>query len=169
MNPPSAEFRRLMGHWATGVSVVTASDGGEDHGLTVNAFLSVTLEPPTVLVSLTHDADTTPIVDRTRTFAVNLLAFDQKSLSQKFAEVIPHAAKFDGLEVTRGSTGAPLLTGTLGALEAEVDRHFDVADHRLFLGRIVAVHAGRDVAPLLFFRSRYASSDGSTRLTLETG
>jgi flavin reductase (DIM6/NTAB) family NADH-FMN oxidoreductase RutF len=164
---PSTDFRRLMARWATGVSIVTASAEGDDHGLTVNAFLSVSLNPPTVLVSVTLDADTTPVLDRTRKFAVNFLAFDQKELSQRFAEVIPHRAKFEGVALTRGVTGAALLSSTLGSLEAEVNQHLDVADHRLFLARVVAVHPGREVAPLLFYRSRYAASDGARQLTLE--
>ncbi len=68
-----AEFRNLMARWATGVSVVTARDGALDAGLTVNALLSVSLAPPSVLVSLTEDADTTPVIERTGLFAVNLL------------------------------------------------------------------------------------------------
>ncbi len=164
--PDPAVFRRLMGRWATGVSVVTAREDGHDLGLTVNAFLSVALVPPTVLISLSHDADTTPVIGRTRHFAVNLLAFDQRGLSERFAKTLPPAEKFRGLPVERGNTGAALLPETLGSLEARVARELDVADHRLFVGEVVALHPGREVPPLLFFGSRYAESDGSRTLTL---
>jgi flavin reductase (DIM6/NTAB) family NADH-FMN oxidoreductase RutF len=160
------ELRRFMAHWATGVTVVTVGDGPRDFGLTVNAFLSVSLHPPTVLVSLTQDADSTPVLERVGAFAVNLLAFDQRSLSERFAAAVPPEEKFRGLPLRRGVTGAPLLHGTLGALEARVERPFDVADHRLFLGKVVALHSGRDVEPLLFFRSRYSESAGAGSLTL---
>ncbi|HXQ79552.1 MAG TPA: flavin reductase family protein, partial [Thermoplasmata archaeon] len=87
-SPPKvdgSEFRNVMARWATGVSVVTARDGPLDAGLTVNAFLSVSLAPPSVLVSLTEDSDTTPVIERTGLFAVNFLAADQRALSERFA------------------------------------------------------------------------------------
>ena len=161
-----AAFRRWMGAWATGVSVVTARAAERDHGLTVNAFLSVALEPPTVLVSLQDTADSTPIVERTGAFAVNLLAHDQRALSERFARAIDPATKFEGIELARGSTGAALLPGTLGAIEARVVGVHPIADHRVLVGEVVALHPGREVAPLLFFRARYASSDGRATLTL---
>lgn len=161
-----ADFRRLMSRWPTGVSVVTTRREARDFGLTVNAFLSVALAPPTVLVSLTHDADTTPELEASGVFAVNLLAHDQRALSERFALTLPPAEKFHGLTVTRGATGAPLLPDTLGAFEARVSRKLDVADHRLFVGEVVRLHPGRAVAPLLYFRSHYAESDGALALTL---
>jgi flavin reductase (DIM6/NTAB) family NADH-FMN oxidoreductase RutF len=166
MSAAPTEFRRWMGRWASGVSIVTARSGETDAGLTVNSFLSVTLEPPTVLVALTHLADTTPVLEAARSFAVNLLAFDQRPLSERFALPSTPAEKFELLPLRRGRTGAALLEGTLGAIEAEVEQTFDVADHRLFLGRVVALHPGRDVAPLLFFRSRYSESDGGRSILL---
>ena len=85
-----------MSRWATGVSVVTARDGSADAGLTVNAFLSVSLHPPTVLVSLTQDADTTPVIERTGPFAVNFLAADQRALSERFARRRPSVGEVHG-------------------------------------------------------------------------
>ncbi len=168
--PPAAAdpepFRRLMAAWATGVSVVTARSGTEDAGLTVNAFLSVALDPPTVLISLTRDADTVPLLEASGAFAVNLLASDQRALSERFARAIPPAEKFRDLPVRRGATGAALLDGTLGALEARVLRRVEVADHRLYLGAVVALHPGREARPLLFFRSGYAEEEGTAALRL---
>lgn len=163
----ATEFRRWMGRWATGVSVVTAHEGGHDHGMTVNAFLSVSLAPPTVLVALTHDADTTPVVERSGAFAVNLLAADQRALSERFAALTGPEEKFRGLALRRGTTGAALLSDTLGALEVRVRQAFDVADHRLFLAEALEVHPGREAAPLLFFRSRYAEDPAAARVTLD--
>jgi flavin reductase (DIM6/NTAB) family NADH-FMN oxidoreductase RutF len=159
-------FRRLMGRWATGVSVVTAHAGGADYGLTVNAFLSVSLHPPTLLVSLSHDADTTPVIARGGPVAVNLLAFDQRALSERFAARGPPAEKFASVAFTRGENGAAILRDTLGALEARVVQRFEVADHTLVIGEVGALHLGREVPPLLFYRSQYAASDGGTTLTL---
>ena len=163
-----AEFRTLMGRWSTGVSVVTARDGPLDAGLTVNAFLSVSLSPPSVLVSLTEDADTRPVIERTGQFAVNLLAADQRSLSERFARTIPPAEKFVGVALHRGPTGLALLDGTLGAVECRVSSQTPVYDHVLFVGEVVHAERGRDAPPLLFFRSSYAEAEGSDRLHLGT-
>ncbi len=163
---PALPFRRLMARWATGVSVVTTRLAEDDFGLTVNAFLSVALDPPTVLVSLTREADSTPAIAASGTYAVNFLAFDQRELSERFARAVPPRSKFEGVPVARGTTGAPLLPATLGALEAKVTERIDLADHRLFVGEVVALHPGREVPPLLFYGSQYAASDGLRGLTL---
>jgi flavin reductase (DIM6/NTAB) family NADH-FMN oxidoreductase RutF len=160
-----AEFRQLMARWATGVSVVTSRAGARDVGLTVNAFLSVALEPPTVLISLQEAADTTGAVVASGVFAVNLLAYDQRAISERFARTGPAEEKFRDLPLARGATGAALLPDGLGSLEARVRSVVPVADHRLIVGGVVALRPGREVPPLVFFRSRYAASDG--RATVE--
>jgi flavin reductase (DIM6/NTAB) family NADH-FMN oxidoreductase RutF len=160
------QFRQLMARWATGVSVVTVPEGGRDYGLTVNAFLSVSLEPPTLLISLSREADTTPVLDRARVFAVNLLAFDQRAISERFASTISPEEKFADLRLSRGVRGAALLPETLGALEAEVTETHDAVDHRLYLGRVLRLHPGREALPLLFYHGRYAESDGVRSLSV---
>ncbi len=155
-----------MARWATGVTVVTTRDAEVDAGLTVNAFLSVALEPPTVLVSLTLVADTTPLLERSRTFAVNLLAADQRAVSERFARTIPPAEKFQGLPVHRGATGAALLDGTLGNLECRVVDWLPRRDHVLIVAEVVREEVGRDAEPLLFYRAGYATSEGGGRLKL---
>jgi 3-hydroxy-9,10-secoandrosta-1,3,5(10)-triene-9,17-dione monooxygenase reductase component len=159
-------FRELMAHWATGVSVVTARARGADAGLTVNALLSVSLAPPSLLVSLTQDADTTPVIERSRAFAVNFLSADQRAVSERFAKTVPAPEKFRELPVHRGTTGAPLLDGTLGAAECRVVGWTPTYDHVLILGEVVRLEAGRDAPPLLFFRSGYAEAEGPDRLRL---
>ena len=164
--PDGRAFRGLMARWATGVAVVTAHDGSLDAGLTVNALLSVSLAPPSLLISLTQDADTTPIVQRSGAFAVNFLASDQRALSERFAQTLPSGEKFRGLPVHRGTTGAALLDGTLGAAECRVARWMPQYDHVLIVGEVVRQELGRDGAPLLFFRSGYAEPDPSGRVRL---
>lgn len=164
--PDRALFRATMARWATGVSVVTTRDGETDAGLTVNAFLSVSLFPPSILVSLQDDVDTLPHLERSRAFAVNLLAADQQPLSERFARAIPSAEKFRDLPFHRGATGAALLDGALGALECRVLAITPAFDHRLVLGEVVELEAGRDAPPLLFYRSGYATAEGADRLRL---
>ncbi|MCI4362843.1 MAG: flavin reductase family protein [Thermoplasmata archaeon] len=161
-----ARFRALMGRWATGVSVVTAEERGQPYGLTVNAFLSVSLHPPTLLVSLSNDADTTPVIARTGRFAVNLLAHDQRALSELFAKALPGPEKFRELKVLPGREGVPLLEGTLGSLECRLVQAVPAADHQLLLGEVETIAEGRDELPLLFFRSRYGETDAPERLRL---
>lgn len=159
-------FRSWMGRWPTGVTVLTAAEGARPFGMTVNAFLSVSLDPPTVLVSLATDADSTPVVLRTRRFAVNLLAHDQRALSERFARAVPAPEKFAGLSTRPGRGAVPLLEATLGALECAVTAVHPVADHQLVVGTLEVLHEGRTVPPLVFHRSRYAEPDVGGTLTL---
>jgi len=159
-------FRKFMGGWATGVAVVTARDGARDAGLTVNAFLSVSLTPPSVLISLARDVDTLPVLEASRAFAVSFLAADQRSLSERFARAIPPAEKFRDVPFHRGSTGAALPDGTLGAAECRVVSLTPLHDHVLVAADVVRVERGRDAPPLLFFRSAYAEPDPDGRLHL---
>ena len=159
-------FRAVMARWPTGVTIVTAQENGRDTGLTVNAFLSVSLTPPLVLVSLTHDADATPVIRRTRSFAISILAHDQREISERFAKVVAPAEKFAHLPVRRGRDGLALIDGALATLECTVVHEFDLADHHLYIGEVVQADVHRDDAPLLFYRSRYAEMTGPETVKL---
>lgn len=169
--PPAVDrdaFRRLMGRWATGVSVVTARDGEVDAGLTVNALLSVSLRPPAVLVSLMHDVDTLPVIERSGRFAVSFLAGDQRPMSERFASTQAPAEKFRGVALHRGPFGGALLDGSLGALECLVRSRLPAFDHVLLLGEVVYQEAGREAPPLLFFHSGYSEAEGPDRVRIPT-
>ncbi|MCI4364723.1 MAG: flavin reductase family protein, partial [Thermoplasmata archaeon] len=143
---PTAEpgaFRSIMARWATGVAIVTAHDASGDAGLTVNALLSVSLAPPSLLISLTHDADTTAYIQRSGTFAVNFLAADQRPWSERFAQNVPAEEKFRDVPIHRGTTGAALLDGTLGAVECRVVASTPRYDHVLIVGEVVHQELGR--------------------------
>lgn len=159
-------FRAAMGRWVTGVSVVTAHDAGEDAGLTVNALLSVSLDPPTVLASLQHDVDTLPVLRRARAFGVGFLSTDQRELSRRFARAVPSSEKFRDVAVHRGVGGVPLLDGTLANLECRLLSETPLFDHRLVVGEVVRIEEGADGAPLVFFRGAYAEAEGDERLRL---
>ncbi len=159
-------FRALVARWASGVSVVTGREEDQDTGLTVNALLSVSLNPPTLLVSLTHDADSTPVILRTGRFIVNVLAGHQRALSERFALAIPSGEKFSGVALHRRGDGPARLDGALASFECEVAHVYAVGDHQLILGRVVDLETGPDGVPLLFYRSRYADPTGPESLTL---
>lgn len=159
-------FRHAIARWASGVAVVTGRDGSFDVGLTVNSLISVALRPPTLLVSLSETADSTPVVERSKRFGVSLLSVAQRSVSERFARSIPSAEKFEGIPLHRGTTGVALLDGALATFECRVEQVLPLADHHLVVGVVVAAETGGDDLPLTFFRSRYgeAGPDGTLRL-----
>ena len=147
-------FRSVLGRFASGVTIVTAQDGeGRDHGMTVSAFCSVSLEPPLVLVSIGHDATMHPLVGQLEHFAVNILHSDQEALSRRFAS--KDVQRFEGVGFTRGESGVALLDGVLGWLECRTESRHDAGDHTLLVGRVEAALAG-DGRPLLYYRGGYA-------------
>ncbi len=155
--PDPAMFRRLMGRWPTGVAIVTTREGERDYGLTVNGLLSISLHPPSLLISLGDDADSSPVVARSRLFVANFLTARQQSISERFAQSMPSAEKFRDLPLHRGATGVAIIDGSLGALECRVVSEFPASDHHLFVGEVVAQELGEDLAPLVFHRSHYAT------------
>ena len=155
---PSDTFRRVMGHFVTGVTVVTAFDGDQPFGITVNALSSVSLDPALVMVALDRRRFLTPIVRASGRYAVNVLSEDQQALSDCFAgaAVEPGREAFCGAAWHPGETGLPLVDGAIAALECTVVETFSAGDHDLFIGRVDALaNATADPMPLLYYRRRY--------------
>lgn len=148
------ELRRVGGYFATGVSVVAAEHAGRPCGLTVNAFMTVSLDPPLVLVAIGRSSRSLPCVDGADRFGVSLLAEDQERISRLFAS--KDEDKFTQLRTHRGVTGVPLIDGAIAHLECRTTRRFDGGDHVLFLAEVEAVGAPAG-SPLLFYRGRYGS------------
>ena len=148
------ELRRVMGHFATGVTVITTiSNDGKHYGLTANAFTSVSLEPPLLLISVDKKAESYPLFARSRVFAVNILTQKQETLSRRFAK--SGGEKFEGVGYRAGATGAPILEGALAHLECEIRHEFDAGDHTIFVGVAVEIGAEDAEEPLLYFRGGY--------------
>jgi 3-hydroxy-9,10-secoandrosta-1,3,5(10)-triene-9,17-dione monooxygenase reductase component len=151
-------FRKVMGHFVTGVSVVTALDGETPQGITVNALSSVSLQPPLVMVALDRRRFITPTVRRAGRYAVNVLAESQQALSDCFAgaPVSPGREAFCGAAWHPGATGLPLIDGAIVSLECTVVQTFSAGDHDLFIGRVDALaNEERHPQPLLYYRRRY--------------
>ena len=147
-----------MGHFVTGVSVVTALDGETPQGITVNALSSVSLQPPLVMVALDRRRFITPTVRRAGRYAVNILAETQQALSDCFAgaPVSPGREAFCGAAWHAGATGLPLIDGAIASLECTVVQTFSAGDHDLFIGRVDAlVNEEHHPQPLLYYRRRY--------------
>ncbi len=164
-------FRKVMGHFVTGVTVVTTFDvDGRPAGITVNALSSVSLEPPLVVVALDRRRFITPIVHRAGRFTVNILGEDQQALSDCFAgaPVLPGREDFCGAAWTPGTTGLPLLDGAIATLECTLTETYPVGDHDLFIGRVDAVaNEQHHPQPLLYYRRRYLRVDTSETLPVE--
>ena len=151
------ELRRVMSHFATGVTVVTTHDGqGRCYGLTANAVCSVSLDPPLILVCVDKSAESYAAFDLSQAFVVNILGEGQEELSRRFA--VSGGEKFVGLPCRNGGTGAPILEGTLAYVECRVVAAHDAGDHTIYIGEVESA-AAADGPPLLFFRGRYHQID----------
>jgi flavin reductase (DIM6/NTAB) family NADH-FMN oxidoreductase RutF len=149
------ELRRIMGHFATGVTVITTiSKDGAIYGLTANAFMSVSLEPPLLLISVDKKAESYPYFEQSKVFTVNILGDSQEALSRRFA--VSGGNKFDGVAYRRGANNVPILEDTLAHVECRVYAAYDGGDHTLYLGEILEAET-REGKPLLFYRGGYRS------------
>ncbi|MHB8509671.1 MAG: flavin reductase family protein [Candidatus Dormibacteria bacterium] len=160
MSVDERQFREACGHFATGVTVVTARNAvGEAHGFTANSFTSVSLDPPLVLVCVTRDIASYAAMREASGFAVNILAAHQEELSRRFAT--PDLDKFAGLELIDGPYGAPHLQGVVAILSARVHSRHPAGDHDIFIGEVTGCEVTTR-APLVFFRGQYglAAPDG---------
>jgi 3-hydroxy-9,10-secoandrosta-1,3,5(10)-triene-9,17-dione monooxygenase reductase component len=168
--PDSTTFRAVMGHFATGVTVVTAFDDDRPQGITVNALSSVSLEPLLVMVALDRGRYITPMVHAASRFAVNILSEHQQALSDCFAgaPVEPGRSDFCGAAWRPGETGLPLLDGAIATLECTVVDSFPVGDHDLFIGRVDALGSATDEPmPLLYYRRRYLRIEQAASVAIE--
>jgi len=147
------ELRRVMGHFATGVTVITTRDkNGTLQGLTANAFMSLSLNPPLILISVDKAATCYGCFEPQNGFTVNFLGEEQEELSRRFAT--KGVDKFAGLHWIDGSNGAAILDGVLGYVECKITQCFDGGDHTIVLGDVVDMSATGD-RPLLFFKGKY--------------
>lgn len=150
-----------MGSFITGVTVVTARAGHEMHGMTCNAFCSISIDPATVMVSISKNTRTEKLIERGRIFAVNILSESQTQLADRFAgrHKEREEDRFEGFEWTTAVTGAPIFMGNQAYLDCKLIRGFDAGDHTVYLGDVVAAYADDSKRPLIFFQSRYMGLD----------
>jgi len=147
------QLRQVMGHFATGVTIITTfNKDGQMHGLTANAFTSVSLEPPLLLISVDKKAESYPAFEESKVFTVNILADEQESLSRKFA--VSGGNKFEGVAYRKGGNGAAILDGTLAHIECTLYATYEGGDHTLYLGEIQEAEV-REGKPLVFYRGGY--------------
>jgi flavin reductase (DIM6/NTAB) family NADH-FMN oxidoreductase RutF len=149
-------FRDTMGRFATGVTVLTFTVGGEVRGMTANSFTSLSLDPPLLLVCIGKDVSTYAIWEQAKSFVVNILASDQKAVSDVFARHGAPPVPESGVAYHLGALGLPVLDGTLAHAECRISERIDGGDHTIVVGRAVSISIDRpDDQPLLFFSGKY--------------
>jgi 3-hydroxy-9,10-secoandrosta-1,3,5(10)-triene-9,17-dione monooxygenase reductase component len=152
------EFRHILGHFATGVTVITTCDAdGVPRGFTANAFTSLSLDPPLVVVCVDKRSHTYPALQASRAaFAVNILSRDQEELSRLFAS--KEQDKFSGLSFSLGPLGQPILHEVLAFLECRVIERFPGGDHTILVAEVHHLGTVADEEPLLYYRGAYTST-----------
>src|SRR5437879_1252962 len=154
------EFRQALGHFATGVTVVTTSDGdGHPTGLTASALTSVSLDPPLVLVCVDHKPQSYPALRERGRLAVNILRRDQQAVSRRVAST--RLDKFDEVPFRVGAIGLPLLDAALAQLECVSVRMHVAGEHAVFVGRVVRALVGAG-EPLVYYRGQYDRLSGTS-------
>jgi flavin reductase (DIM6/NTAB) family NADH-FMN oxidoreductase RutF len=146
----------VLGHFASGVTVVTTCVDQFNYGITVSSFCSVSLVPPLVLICIDHTVTSHPPLERSGIFAVNVLAEEYERLSRHFAT--RDIDKFEGVAYHPGQTGAPLLDDALATLECRIVQQVAAGDHTIFVGEVIT-GATRPGKPLIYYRSGYHQID----------
>ena len=155
----SRDFRDALGHFATGVTVISARDSaGEPIGVTVNSFASVSLDPPLVLWSLDTGSDRYEAMMCVTHFSVNILGEDARSVSQALSR---KGKKIMAPElIYEGKNKIPLLKNAIANFECEVERRIEAGDHVMFIGRVLAFSHASHEKPLVYYRGNYRTIAG---------
>jgi flavin reductase (DIM6/NTAB) family NADH-FMN oxidoreductase RutF len=147
------ELRQVMGHFATGVTVITTMDkAGTPFGLTANAFTSLSLNPPLVLICVDKGVQCYSCFEESKVFAVNVLSEEQEEISRRFAT--KGIKKFSGIKWHMSENGVALLDGAIGYIECKVVKSYDGGDHTIYIGEILRASSAGN-RPLIFFKGQY--------------
>jgi flavin reductase (DIM6/NTAB) family NADH-FMN oxidoreductase RutF len=152
------DFRRVLGHFASGVTVVTTWDAkGQPAGLTASSFTSVSLDPPLVLVCVAHTAQSYQALHGHGRFAVNVLHLEHEHLARRFASSTGGAEKFEGTVYRKGALGLPVLADALAEIECTTVHVYPAGDHTIFVGKVEAAQCRGDSGfePLLYYRGQF--------------
>jgi flavin reductase (DIM6/NTAB) family NADH-FMN oxidoreductase RutF len=156
-------FRKAMGKFATGVTVITTEVDGDVHGMTANAFMSVSLNPKLVLVSIGEKAKMLEKIQQSKKYAVNILSHDQKVLSMNFAGQLEEQAdvQFERLG------GLPVIKDALAQISCQVVNEIQAGDHTLFIGKVTDINI-TEQDPLLFFSGKYRQLAQSEKVEMSS-
>ncbi|MBV8152575.1 MAG: flavin reductase family protein [Candidatus Eremiobacteraeota bacterium] len=143
-----------MRRFPTGVTIVTTVHEGVPYGFTANAFTSVSIDPPTILICVNREASSHPIIAQSGIFCVNILSNDQVEIAQRFADKSARGDRFAGLPTHALLTGAPVIDGALAYVDCRLSEEHSAGTHTVFLGEVVASGA-QSGAPLGYFNAGY--------------
>jgi 3-hydroxy-9,10-secoandrosta-1,3,5(10)-triene-9,17-dione monooxygenase reductase component len=155
--PDPQRFRQVLGHFATGVTVITGVDGDEPVGFACQAFAALSLEPPLVLFCPGKSSGTWPRIARTGQLCANILSASQRDLARRFG--VSAADKFAGVDWISAPNGAPVLPGVLTWLSCAVELVHDGGDHDIVIARVDGLGDSVAEDPLLFYRGRFTLSE----------
>lgn len=158
----SERFRKVLGHYPTGISVVTAMSGEGPVGMVVGTFTSVSLEPPLVAFMPAKTSTSWPLIRDSGAFCANVLSAEQEDLCRNFSR--KSGNKFEGVNWTAGASGSPVLDGVIAWVDCEIDQIVESGDHYIVIGRVRDLDIVRSVTPLAFFRGAFGQvfSPGET-------
>ena len=160
MTLDSEKLRAAMRAWSAGVTVVTAVHEGHKHGMTVNSFTSISLEPAMITISLRASTRTHELVSKSRAFGLTILSAEQSKISDLFAGKITEIDRFADLQTETLVTGSPLIVGGLAWLDCRVVETFDVGENTLFIAEVLAARDTNDGQPLIYHNRKYWSLSG---------
>jgi flavin reductase (DIM6/NTAB) family NADH-FMN oxidoreductase RutF len=149
----SAKYRQVLGHFPTGVTVITAMSDGAPAGMAVGSFASLSLEPAQVLFCASHTSTSWPKIRQAGKFCVNILSEDQEDVCRVFASKAPD--KFAEIGWKRSGVGAPLIEGVLAFIDCDIDTITPSGDHDVVVGSVRDLEVLHEGGPLLFFRGGY--------------
>lgn len=158
-NPLQNGLKQAMRAYPQGVTVVTTQADDGPKGITVSSFTSVSLSPPLVLISIAKESKPHDLYRKAKGFAVNFLADDQKSVSDRFAGRTEALDMFEGLKFKLGVTGSPIIDGVCAAIECKTWRVYEGGDHSLIIGEVVAAQAPSDKRPLVYYAQQYTTTE----------
>lgn len=154
-------MRRALRQFASGVTVVTAEQAGEQFGITVTAFASISLVPPVVMVSINNESPLRDVILDSEHFAVHILSDSQQPLAERFARPAPSVEKYSDVPFIYALSGAPILTDTLASLDCVLEQTNAIGSHTVMFGRVVdARSSGETGDPLLYYDRSYRLIDG---------
>jgi flavin reductase (DIM6/NTAB) family NADH-FMN oxidoreductase RutF len=152
----SEELRRVMRHWTTGVTIVSSSYNGAVHGMTVNSFTSISLEPPVVSITLANTTRTLQMVLDSKVFGVSILREDQADISDRFAgKIKDEVDRYEGIDTFTLINDAPLISNSCGYLNCKVIFTHPLPNSTLILGEVIAADPGKDAPPLIYLNREY--------------
>jgi flavin reductase (DIM6/NTAB) family NADH-FMN oxidoreductase RutF len=160
------QFRSVMRRLAGGVVVITAGRGDNITGMTVTSLTSLSATPPRLLVSINRQASSFPLIERYRTFGVNILGSDQQALADRFIGRLKGRQRFEGAAWTAGASGVPLLNNALATVECQAEEIMERHSHAIIVGRLLGMGLSHGLSGLVYWNGQYVEINHDTDLDL---